>query len=307
MTGMKIVGYGHVHGARCVNNEEMKQYVDTNDAWIRSKTGIASRFFAEGEKNGDLASAAAMCAVSACGTEGIDAVIVATFTPDDATPSMAAEVGGRLGLGENVMTFDLNGACSGFVYGCTVANALLATGSYRRVLVVGSEKISPMMDMTDRRTCVLFGDAAGAVVLERAEEGRFVHLEGFVPNREILYCERFDPKIRMAGQEVYRFAVSKVPECAERLLELAGITAEEVDLYLFHQANERIIDSTVRKMGIDPQRSYKNIASYGNTSAASVAIALSEALEKGLVHSGETIMAVGFGAGLTYGGVLMTI
>ncbi len=309
MAGMKILGWGSAHGDRCVSNEDMKQYVDTSDEWIRSKTGIGQRYFAENKSNLDMAAEAGAKATAHLTPEEkseIDGLIVATFTPDMATPSMAAEVAGRLGISGKVMTLDVNSACSGFVYGLVLANALMSSG-FRRILLIGSEKISPMMDMEDRRTCVLFGDAAGAVVLEADPDGEFEHLEGTEPNHDILWCDRFDPNIRMAGQEVYRFAVSAVPECGEELLRRAGRTVEDVDQYIFHQANMRIIRSAVRKMGISEEKCFLNVEQYGNTSAASVAVALAECLERKEIKRGDRLMAVGFGAGLTYGGVLMTI
>lgn len=310
MAGMKILGYGTAHGDRAVSNDDMKEYVETSDQWIREKTGIGQRYFAENRSNTDMAAEAGSKALQGKSEEfrgGIDGVIVATFTPDLATPSVAAEVAGRLGISGRVMTLDVNSACSGFVYGLVLANSLLQCGGFQRILLIGSEKIHPLMDMEDRRTCVLFGDAAGAVVLERDPAGQFFHLEGTEPNHDILWCDRFDPKIRMAGQEVYRFAVSAVPECGEALLHQAGMTAEEVDRYIFHQANLRIIRSAARRMRIPEEKCFLNVEKYGNTSAASVAVALCECLEKDEIKTGDRIMAVGFGAGLTYGGVLMTI
>ena len=191
MAGMKILGWGSAHGDRCVSNEDMKQYVDTSDEWIRSKTGIGQRYFAENKSNLDMAAEAGAKAVAHLTPEEkseIDGLVVATFTPDMATPSMAAEVAGRLGISGKVMTLDVNSACSGFVYGLVLANALMSSG-FRRILLIGSEKISPMMDMEDRRTCVLFGDAAGAVVLEADPDGEFEHLEGTEPNHDILWTD----------------------------------------------------------------------------------------------------------------------
>ena len=330
MAGMKILGWGSAHGDREVTNRDMMEYVETSDEWIRSKTGIGQRFFAEQVRNADMATAAArealskvaertplkvtdsrqraenLCDERACATDSIDVLIVATFTPDRATPSMAAEVAGNLGISGRVLTLDLNSACSGFVYGLVVANALLQTG-YRRVLLIASEKIHPLMDMTDRRTCVLFGDAAGAVILERDADGEFFHLEGVEPNLEILQCDRFNPAIRMAGQEVYRFAVSAIPTCSEKLLEQAECTVDDVDMFIFHQANRRIIDSAARKLQIPEVKCFLNVEKYGNTSAASIAVALSECLDQKKIEEGSRIVMVGFGAGLSYGGVLMTI
>ncbi len=307
MAGMRIVGHGCSHGEQLVTNSDLSEFVDTNDEWIREKTGIKSRYFAKKLTNVDMAVEAAEKAIKVSGDgENIDAIIVATFTPDNAAPSMAAEIGQRLGIGGDVLSFDMNGACAGFVYGLVVANGLLKTG-YKRILLIGSEKIHPMMDMTDRKTCVLFGDAAGAVILENDENGIFHSITGLEPNKEILECDRFEPAIKMSGQEVYRFAVSKIPECAAQLMENAQKTIDDVDMFVFHQANLRIIDSAARKLGISEDRYFVNLEKYGNTSAASVAVAMSECLEKGMIKSGDKIVAVGFGAGLSYGGVLMSI
>ncbi len=319
MAGMRILGWGSAHGEQVVTNSDMTEYVNTSDEWIRSKTGIEQRYFAKRKTNADMATEAAQNALAKMQeqrvaddspvTEAepeIDAVIVATFTPDRATPSVAAEVAGNLGMEEKLMTLDVNSACSGFVYGLILANALLRTG-FQRILLIGSERIHPLMDMKDRRTCVLFGDAAGAVVLEQDKSGEFYHVEGSLPNLDVIQCDRFDPAIKMAGQEVYRFAVSMVPECGESLLDQAGMDADDVDMFLFHQANQRIIDSASRKMGIPERKCFVNVDRYGNTSAASIAVALSECLERKEITRGSRVLTVGFGAGLSYGGVLMTI
>ncbi len=315
MAGMRILGWGNAHGEQVVTNSDMMEYVNTSDEWIRSKTGIRQRYFAKRMSNADMATEAAKKALAKMKQDNmseiveepeVDAVIVATFTPDRATPSVAAEVAGNLGMKGKVMTLDVNSACSGFVYGLILANSLIQTG-FRRILLIGSERIHPLMDMTDRRTCVLFGDAAGAVVLEPDEAGDFYHEEGTLPNLDVIQCDRFDPAIKMAGQEVYRFAVSMVPECGEALLDKARMNANDVDMFLFHQANRRIIDSASRKMGIPERKCFVNVDRYGNTSAASIAVALSECLERKEIKRGSRILTVGFGAGLSYGGVLMTI
>lgn len=306
MAGMRIVGYGFDHGDKVVTNEDMKKYVETDDQWIQDKTGIKSRYFAEKKSNLDMATEAAKKALSMADEGEPDAVIVATFTPDSAAPSTAARVCERLGLSGKILNFDLNGACAGFVYGLVVANALLKTG-YKKILLIGSEKIHPLMDMTDRTTCILFGDAAGAVLLENDENGCFANIDGLVPSYDILHCDRYEPKIEMQGQEVYRFAVSSIPESAMELLEKANMSTENIDMFFFHQANLRIIESAAKKMKLPKEKYYINVEKYGNTSAASVVVALSEALEKGEVKSGDKIVALGFGAGLTYGGVLMSI
>ena len=209
-----------------------------------------------------------------------------------------------LGLREDVLATDVNGACSGFIYGAIVANALLHTGSYQNILLVGSETISSFMSMKDRGTDVLFGDGAGAAVCTLREDAFFVHLEGVISDSEILYCERFEQRISMQGQEVYRFAVNKIPEVTQELLDQNGVHKDDVDFFIFHQANKRIIRSIASKLGVPIEKCFMDLEEYGNTSAASVAIAMADMREKGLLKPGMLAVSVGFGAGLTYGGML---
>ena len=309
MAGIRIRGYGYAHGDKVVTNDDLAAMVDTSDAWIREKTGIVSRHFAEHRSNADMAQEAAEGALRTAGltAEDIDLLLICTFTPDLATPSLACQVAGRLGTKPDILAMDVNGACSGFVYGCTAAAAMLVAGSARRALVIGSEKISPMMDMNDRRTCILFADGAGALVMEYDENGLFESVTGCLPDDQILGCPRIDPAIYMSGQEVYRFATSQVPEAIETLLAKVGMDREDIDYYVCHQANLRIIDSVARRVGVDRKRFYTNIETTGNTSAASVAICLSEMMEKGLLQPGMHVVCAGFGAGLTWGAMLMRI
>lgn len=318
MAGIKIKGFGRSHGDRVVTNEDMTMTVDTSDQWIRSKTGIESRYFAEKMSNEDMAFAAAEQAVREAGitADELGILLVCTFTPDNATPSVACSVAGRLGTGSDILAVDINGACTGFIYGCAMANDMLAArhndegtaGDGKKYgLVIGSEKISPLMDMGDRGTCVLFGDGAGAVVLEYENDGAFSYYSGCSPDCEVLFCDRFDPAITMKGQEVYRFAVNKIEECTKRILAKSGTTLDDIDHYVCHQANERIIDSAARKLGLPLDRFFKNLQHYGNTSAASVPIALCEMHEKGLLKKGMNVICTGFGAGLTYGSMMIRI
>lgn len=308
MAGIKIIGLGRAEGDRVVTNDDLAQIVDTSDQWVRAKTGIRSRFFAENKTNEDMAFEAAAQALKQAGVakEDIAMCIVCTFTPDDYTPAVACNVAGRLGLDEQIMALDINGACSGFIYGCNIANGLLASGSGKYALVIGSEKISPLMDMSDRATCVLFGDGAGAAVLEYDEAAQFVFYGGCAANKEILYCSRQNTAIKMAGQEVYRFAVSKVPACIKEVLAEAGCTDADIDYFVCHQANERIIDNAARRISKDKEKFFKNLYSYGNTSAASIPIALCEMEEQGLLSPDSKMVCTGFGAGLTYGSMLIT-
>ena len=303
---MNFIGTGLAHGKRKVLNDDLAKIMDTSDEWIREKSGIESRWFADGQSNADIACEASLKAIEESGLSArdIDAVIVCTFTADKATPGVATEICGMLGLREDVLATDVNGACSGFIYGAIVANALLHTGSYQNILLVGSETISSFMSMKDRGTDVLFGDGAGAAVCTLREDGFFAHLEGVISDSEVLYCERFEQRISMQGQEVYRFAVNKIPEVTKELLDQNGVNKDDVDFFIFHQANKRIIRSIASKLGVPIEKCFMDLEEYGNTSAASVAIAMADMRDKGLLKPGMLAVSVGFGAGLTYGGML---
>lgn len=303
---MKFIGTGLAHGKKKVLNDDLAKIMDTSDEWIREKSGIESRWFADGQSNADIACEASLKAIEESGLSArdIDAVIVCTFTADKATPGVATEICGMLGLREDVLATDVNGACSGFIYGAIVANALLHTGSYQNILLVGSETISSFMSMKDRGTDVLFGDGAGAAVCTLREDAFFAHLEGVISDSEILYCERFEQRISMQGQEVYRFAVNKIPEVTKELLDQNGVNKNDVDFFIFHQANKRIIRSIASKLGVPIEKCFMDLEEYGNTSAASVAIAMADMRDKGLLKPGMLAVSVGFGAGLTYGGML---
>lgn len=303
---MKFIGTGLAHGKRKVLNDDLAKIMDTSDEWIREKSGIESRWFADGQSNADIACEASLKAIEESGLSArdIDAVIVCTFTADKATPGVATEICGMLGLREDVLAMDVNGACSGFIYGAIVANALLHTGSYQNILLVGSETISSFMSMKDRGTDVLFGDGAGAAVCTLREDAFFAHLEGVISDSEVLYCERFEQRISMQGQEVYRFAVNKIPEVTQELLDQNGVNKDDVDFFIFHQANKRIIRSIASKLGVPIEKCFMDLEEYGNTSAASVAIAMADMRDKGLLKPRMLAVSVGFGAGLTYGGML---
>ena len=303
---MKFIGTGLAHGKRKVLNDDLAKIMDTSDEWIREKSGIESRWFADGQSNADIACEASLKAIEESGLSArdIDAVIVCTFTADKATPGVATEICGMLGLREDVLATDVNGACSGFIYGAIVANALLHTGSYQNILLVGSETISSFMSMKDRGTDVLFGDGAGAAVCTLREDALFAHLEGVISDSEVLYCERFEQRISMQGQEVYRFAVNKIPEVTQELLDQNGVNKDDVDFFIFHQANKRIIRSIASKLRVPIEKCFMDLEEYGNTSAASVAIAMADMRDKGLLKPGMLAVSVGFGAGLTYGGML---
>lgn len=309
MAGIKILGYGLSRGDEKVTNFDLEKKVDTSDEWIREKTGIESRFFARNKTNLDMAAEAGNGAIERSGIRAsdIDLVLVCTLTPDYATPSVSCGVAERLGIGNGAMCLDMNAACSGFVYGLTVAKSMLESGNATCVLIIGSEKLSPLLNMQDRGTCILFGDGAGALILKEDPDGEFCSLSGNMYSDEVLYCERFDPAIKMKGQEVYRFVVNKVPESINAVLEKTGKSVEEIDRFILHQANHRIIHSAANKLKIPRDKIFENVQIYGNTSGASVAICMAEMLEKGLLKRGMRAVACGFGAGLTYGSVLFTV
>lgn len=314
MTGIEIVGTGRCVPSRLVTNDDLSRFVETSDEWIRTRTGIAQRYFcAEGESNAQLAAGAARAALERAGisAEKIGLCVAATFTADHAMPSLACEVHEALSLPESAPAFDVNAACTGFITALETARSLLAGGSLKGTyaLVIGSEAISRVLDMTDRNTCVLFGDGAGAAVIRLSDNHAYHCVMGARGDVSLLRAggagcdERF---VHMEGKAVFRFASDTVPKCVMQVLDTAGLTMEDIDYVVCHQANGRIIDHVMKKLNAPAEKFYKNMQSYANTSAASIAIALDEMNEKGLLKPGTRIVCVGFGAGLTWGGTLLT-
>ena len=304
MAGIKITGIGGSKGEKSVTNFDLAKTVDTSDEWIRSKTGIVSRYFAGERTNADMALEAGKKAMKDADAkpQEIGLLVVCTFTPDDRTPGVACEVSGRLGLSENALCLDVNGACSGFIYGCILANGFLSSRTEaKKALVIGSEKISPLLNMDDRSTCVLFGDGAGAAVLEYDEDADFFSVYGCISDREVLGCGSGNASIHMAGQEVYRFAVNKSSEATKTLMTGNDISEKDVDHFVFHQANERIIASSIARLGLPKEKFFVNVSEYGNTSAASVPLAMADMRDKEILKEGQKLICTGFGAGLTYG------
>ncbi|ODU57439.1 MAG: 3-oxoacyl-ACP synthase [Clostridium sp. SCN 57-10] len=308
MNGLQILGLGHAVPDRVVTNDELARTVDTSDEWIVSRTGIRERrFAAEDESNASLASRAATRAIECAGIDKNDIAfcVVATFTPDLWAPATASRVAQMLALPEHTVAFDMNGGCTGFVYALTAAHGLLAAHGGEYALVIGSEIISRMADMTDRSTCVLFGDGAGAAVVRLSPDHPFCFSGGGRPDETVLYCP-IERGIRMDGSEVYRFATVIVPQCIQSVLSKSGKTLDDVHHIVCHQANARIIEQAARRLGVDADRFYLNLQRYGNTSAASIPLALSEMRDEGLLTPGKTVVCAGFGAGLTYGAMLLT-
>ncbi|MFN6065865.1 MAG: beta-ketoacyl-ACP synthase III, partial [Pseudanabaena sp.] len=283
--------------------------VDTNDEWISSRTGIRERHIADGENDSvaNLAAKAAQQAIAAAGLqpENIDLIILSTSTSDDLFGT-AGRVQKILGA-ERAVAFDLVAACSGFVFGLVTASQYIRTGVYKNVLLIGADVLSRWVDWQDRRTCILFGDGAGAVVLQSSSQNSLLGFEmrsdgkgNDLLNINYLGRSTFHP-ITMNGQEVYRFAVRRVPEVIEKSLHHAGLAVNDLDWLIMHQANQRIIDAVVNRFGIDPAKAVSNMGKYGNTSAASIPIALNEWVKADKIQKDNLIAIAGFGAGLSWG------
>ncbi len=312
-----ITGWGKALPPAVLSNADLETFMDTSDEWISTRSGIKERRMADVETS-DMAVLAGKRALAAAGRAAadVDLIVLATCSPDTLIPSAAAAVQAKLGA-TRAAAFDLNAACSGFVYSLVVADNMVRSGTNDVVLVIGSEKLHTFMDFTDRSTSVLFGDGAGAVVLEAHDADQPVGLLaselGMAGEGAELLCTPgrgtvgdvgpADPSImgvRMEGAEVFRQAVTMMGEASARVIEEAGLTLDDVDLLVPHQANVRIIDATARRLKLDPAKVFVNIASYGNTSAATIPIALTEALEEGRIRPGANLVFAAFGGGLTW-------
>lgn len=320
-----ILGTGAYAPERILNNEELSRIVDTNDEWIVTRSGIRERHIsAPDQATSDLAVKAGQAALAAAKLTpaDIDLLIIATCTPDAPLPSTSTLVQNKLGLGA-CACMDLAAACSGFIYSLEVASAMLATGRYRRALVIGAEKLTSLTDYQDRTTCVLFGDGAGAVVLElqpgagRGIIGTKLYADGSScdlikvisgGSRSPASAEtvaRREHFIQMRGKEVFKLAVTAMQDAAVELLEKHGVSTEQVKLLIPHQANQRIIDAIAQRIKLPPERVFMNLERYGNTSAASIPIALDEAVRTGRIVTGDYVLFVAFGAGLTWASALI--
>ena len=312
MSGIKICGMGHYAPPKLMTNEDLTKIVDTSDEWITTRTGIKTRHHCVKETHADMCREAAQMALKNAGVapEEIGACIVATLTPDYLAPSAACLVQRDVGLPHDTVCFDLNGACSGFLFAMHTMECLLAASPRKYGLVIGAEMLSRFINWQDRGTCVLFGDAAGAAVVEWSEEYESIHaLLGCHGDSDMLGVtgagHADPPQIFMHGQPVFKFAVTAVPWCIDQVLARNGRTVDDVDFFVFHQANARIIDLAVRKYHIPEEKYYKNIERYGNTSAASIPTVLSELAQQGRVGPGSRVLLVGFGGGLTWGAALV--
>ncbi len=315
-----VRGAGHFLPERIVQNAEFESLVDTSDEWIRSRSGIERRHFAApDELTSHLAIKAANAALADAGMTGadIDALIVATSTPDFTFPSVATMVQHGIGMTQG-FAFDVQAVCAGFVYGLANANALILSGQARRVMVIGAETFSRLMDWTDRATCVLFGDGAGAIILEAQEGTGTSDDRGILSTdlnsdgslRDLLYVDGgvstgATGVLRMEGKEVFRHAVEKLAQTAHKALESAGLGADDVDWVVPHQANIRIIQSTAKKLGVPMERVIVTVQDHGNTSAASIPLALSVGVARGQIKRGDLLVAEAIGGGLAWGAVVL--
>ncbi len=315
-----VKGVGHYLPERIVENAEFEKTLETNDAWIRSRSGIERRHFAaEGETTSMMAAHAARAALADAGLEAddLDAIVLATSTADLTFPSAATMVQAHLGM-TGGFAFDVQAVCAGFVYALSNANALILSGQARRVMVIGAETFSKIMDWTDRSTCVLFGDGAGALLLEATEgngtpEDRGIlstdlHSDG--RHRDLLYVDGgvstgTSGHLRMQGNQVFRHAVEKLASTASTAMERAGVSADDVDWIVPHQANIRIIQGTAKKMNIGMERVVVTVQDHGNTSAASIPLALSVGYGRGQIKPGDLIVTEAIGGGLAWGAVVL--
>lgn len=303
MQGIKVINTGYYVPEEILTNDDLSKIVETSDEWIYPRTGIKRRHICKKEDVLDLAYKASLKAIEGIHKNDIGVIIVASMSSPYNTPSIACMMQKRLDLNSDVFAFDLNAACSGFVYALSVARSLLINSDKRYALVIGAEQLSSLLDWQDRGTCILFGDGAGACVIERSNQ-LYIDYQGSEGNNEVLYGFKKD-YLRMEGKEVFKFATRVLPLCIEKVLDKACLSLDDIDYFVVHQANKRIIRHVYKKLKVAPEKFYLNVEEYGNTSAASIPLVLGEMNEKGLLKRGMKIICVGFGAGLTYGANLI--
>ena len=318
---VKVIGTGSALPEKIVTNDDLAMIMDTSDEWIKERTGISKRRLSTGETVADLATAACEKALEKAGktAEEVELMIVATCTPEQLLPCVACQIQDRIAA-KNAVAFDLNAACGGFLFALNTAYAYMSAGIYKTAVVVGAEVLSKIMDWEDRSTCVLFGDGAGAVVLEKREgiDG----ILGFVQQSDgakghVLSCgsravnnpyckqEPLYPYVIMDGREVFQFAVRQVPACINQVLENLDMTIEDVDLFLLHQANARIIETIARRYKLPIDKFPMNISEYGNMSSACIPVLMDQLNREGELKEGMKLVLSGFGAGLTFGACAM--
>ena len=319
----KIIGHGHYAPKKVLTNDDMAKMVETSDEWITTRTGIKARCVVEDEFTSDLSVNAAKMAMENAGVlpEDIDVVILATVTPDNTTPATAIKISSMLGTKVGTPAFDISAACSGFVYALTMADNMIRLEQVKTALVIGAETLSKITDWTDRNTCVLFGDGAGALIL-RAEEGNGDASDTGILSTTIYSDGSHYDTLRttggvsttqnagfvmMDGKEVFKYAINALAQGAEEAMHKAGISTKDIDWLLPHQANIRIIEGVGKKMELPEEKVVVNIAKHGNTSAASIPLALSEKMTDGTIKKGDMVVLTAMGAGFTWGGVVVRI
>ncbi len=320
----QLIGTGYALPAKVLTNDDLSKIVETSDEWISTRTGIKSRHIArEDEYTSDFCVKAAKMAFDNAGisAEDIDFVIVATVTPDNTFPATAAKVAKELGIRPGVAAMDINAACSGFVYAAQIADNMMRLGQVKTALVIGAETLSKIVDWTDRNTCVLFGDGAGAAVFKAVEcEGKNTDT-GILATKIYADVSQYDKLcsdggvslnqkagyVHMDGKEVFKIAIPSLVEGVEESLKLSGLQLSDVDWYIPHQANLRIIDSVAKKLGLDESKVIVTVDHHGNTSAASIPLALAESCESGKLKKGDVVAISSMGAGFTWGGLVIRI
>ena len=319
----EMVGFGHYLPPKILTNDDLSKMVETSDEWIRTRTGIAVRHIAEGESTSVIAGKAVANAIKNAGLtpQDVDLLILATVTPDNTTPSSATMIARDLGFRAGVPAFDISAACSGFVYALTLADNMIRLGQVKTAVIVGAECLSKIVDWTDRNTCVLFGDGAGAVVLRAVEGNGTAEDTGVLST--CIYSDGAQYEhlkttggvsttqnagfVQMNGKEVFKHAVVSLAEAAETAMKNAHISKNEVNWLIPHQANIRIIDSVGERLGIAPEKVIVTVDHHGNTSAASIPLALSENMEQKRLHKGDVVVLTAMGAGFTWGGAVVRL
>lgn len=308
MKQVGILGIGTYTPMEIVTNDDLAATLDTNDEWIRTRTGIRERRFApEHMLTGDMGAEAAVKAIEDAGLtpKDIGMVLVATSTAENAFPSVACIIQEKLGIPCGIPAMDLSAACSGFMYGLVTAMHFIQGGSYQNILVIGAEKFSSILDWKDRNTAVLFGDGAGAVILGTVEEGRgILSFELGADGTGGMHLTSH-PKIAMNGREIYKFAVRQMPNAVESVIQKAGLSNEDIDFLIPHQANIRIIEAARERLGLSYDKVSVTIDRYGNTSAASIPLSLEHELKQGKIRGDDVLVLVGFGGGLTWGAICL--
>ena len=316
MVNSKIIGCGHYLPKKILKNDDFKEFIDTSDEWIFTRTGIKQRHIAsEKQYTSDLAIQAAKIAIKNANIDKneIDCIIIATTTPDETFPSTATKVQNYFKM-KNIPSFDIQAVCSGFIYSLQIADSLIKAGNARKILVVGAETLSKIVDWKDRRTCVLFGDGAGAVILESTTEKRGLLSTKLFSDgswHDSLFADGGPSKnqkvgkIRMNGQDIFKQAVNKLAEATELSLQECKLSISDIDWFIPHQANQRIISSTAKKIGIDESKTVSTVRNHANTSAASIPLALSTSIHAGIIKRDDKIAMCAIGGGLTWGSCIL--